>query len=61
MTMTGDEIAALGIVEVRDAIALGRLSSEEATAACLATKVSGELDHPGIHAVSDPDFMSRIA
>ena len=34
--MTGDEIAALGLVEVRDAIALGRLSSEEATAACLA-------------------------
>ncbi len=31
------------------------------TAACLATKVGGELDHPGIHAVSDPDFMSRIA
>ena len=31
------------------------------TAACLATKVGGELDHPEIHAVSDPDFMSRIA
>lgn len=31
------------------------------TAACLATKVGGVLDHPGIHAVSDPDFMSRIA
>ena len=31
------------------------------TAACLATKVGGELDHPGIHAVSDSDFMSRIA
>ena len=31
------------------------------TAACLATKVGGELDHPGIHAVSDPDFLSRIA
>ncbi len=31
------------------------------TAACLATKVGGELDHPGIHAVTDPDFMSRIA
>ncbi len=31
------------------------------TAACLASKVGGELDHPGIHTVSDPDFMSRIA
>ena len=31
------------------------------TAACLATMVGGELDHPGIHAVTDPDFMSRIA
>ena len=30
------------------------------TAACLATMVGGELDHPEIHAVSDPDFMSRI-
>ena len=31
------------------------------TAACLSSKVGGELDNPGMHAVTDPDFMSRIA